>query len=87
MVEWTRDMRCCVIDNLRLPDIIRLAFTCAKWAEVMQDTRYNQYWRTRYKRDFIEYPLTAKLPASSMCKKKKPVLWFDVYDTSIFVFS
>lgn len=79
---WTRDIRCCLLDKLNIPDIARLSRTCKAWHNVITSASYDLYWRNRYVRDYRDYPPTEAIPPTikvGRSKKDILILWFDLY--------
>lgn len=80
----SRDILLYIVDKLSLSEVSCLARTCKRLARLVQAPGYNQYWKLRYMRDFIQYPPNKIIPSdiSSFNGKRDnpiPVVWFDLY--------
>lgn len=41
--HWPRDIRVCLLNNLNLSDVVKLARTSKKWANVITNSSYDRY--------------------------------------------
>lgn len=79
----SKDAKCCLINYLSVFDICRLGRTCKTYKEVIDSSKYNEYWRTRFR---LKFPL-AYVEKNGIYKyrgKPKEMLWFDIYQYSVF---
>ena len=83
MACLTKDAKCCMIDYLTVFDICRLARTCTYYKEVIDSPKYNEYWRNRFKSRFpVAY--VEKNGVYMYRGKQRSMLWFDIYQYSVF---
>jgi hypothetical protein len=66
-LKLTKDTRILILNKLRLPYICKLTRTSKQWYQV---TKYDDYWRERYIKEFYKQPPNDKVPDG---------LWFDIY--------
>lgn len=83
---WPKDIRCCLMNILSFTEVLRLARTCKHWWEVVDSPRFNDYWRSRHRRDFPYNPPTGRPPLAINTRRgdiiltKRTVLWLDIYE-------
>ena len=83
MASLSKDAKCCMIDYLNVFDICRLARTCSYYREIVESPKYNEYWRNRFLSRFpISY--VEKNGVYMYRSKPKSMLWFDIYQYSVF---
>lgn len=66
-LKLTKDTRTLILNKLKLSHICSLVRTSKQWYQV---TKYDDYWRERYIKEFYKQPPNDKVPDG---------LWFDIY--------
>lgn len=61
--DWPRDIRVCLMDNMTLKEIVRLARTSKHWSTIILSPSYDPYWRNRYLKEFFLIPPSAAIPS------------------------
>ena len=79
----SKDAKCCLINYLTVFDICRLARTCSSYKEIVDSPKYNEYWRNRFN---TKFPISYVEKNGTYLYRGKPknMLWFDIYQYSIF---
>ena len=83
MSKLSKDTKCCIVNYLGLFDVCRLARTCNSYREIIDNVKYNEYWKQRQRKNF---PFSY-MECGGLFRYRttvKTVLWFDVYQYSIF---
>ena len=82
-----RDALYCLLNNLELVDICRLAMTCRSLRSIVNDAKYDDYWRVRvYKTpNFLFVSNNGKYETSQGGRLKvvQSIRWFDVFQWTI----
>lgn len=60
--QWPKDVRNCLASHMSISDILKLSRTAKHWANLIISPSYNDYWKSRYFRDFFKHPLTGPVP-------------------------
>jgi hypothetical protein len=83
MSSISKDAKCCMINYLSVFDVCRLAMTCKTYKEIVDNVKYNEYWRTRFR---LKFPISyvEKNGIYKYRGKSKEMLWFDIYQYSVF---
>lgn len=67
-LKLTRDTRTLILNKLKISHICSLVRTSKQWYQV---TKYDDYWRERYIKEFYKQPPNEKIVEKG--------LWFDIY--------
>lgn len=75
----TKDTKCVILNHLNVYDICRLAMTCKEFSKIVNDERYNDYWKNRFRKSNPLYYYVDNNGYFAYKKIQKTIIWFDAF--------